>query len=105
MMLPYVVEYSLIGNLERYRDVAQLPGERINGLSVKEGAAKAAVATKRILKESGLPTPLKEVGVKEEAFAEMADKISKSRYVALSPRIPTKEHLIALYRQAYQGFE
>jgi alcohol dehydrogenase class IV len=63
------------------------------------------VATKRLLKESGLPISLKEVGVEAEAFAEMADKASPVRHVALNPRIPTREDLIALYRRAYQGFE
>ena len=38
IMLPHVMSYNLIGNLAGYRDIAELMGEEIKGLSLYEAA-------------------------------------------------------------------
>lgn len=105
ILLPYVVRFSLNGNLECYREVARLLGEKVDGLSLWKGAEKAALVLEHLLRESGLPTSLKEVDVKPDSFEEMADEAVKSRLIAINPRVPNKTEIIEMYELAYEGFE
>lgn len=102
IMLPHVVEYNSLGDPEKSKEIASLLGECLDGLSPREAASRAVVATKRLLQDSGLPISLRAVGVKEESFPEMASAAINIGAMAVNPRTPTLEDLIALYRQAYE---
>lgn len=41
ILLPHVEEFNLIGNANRFRDIAKAMGENIDGLSTMEAARKA----------------------------------------------------------------
>ena len=47
-MLPYVCEYNLIAAPERFAEIAAAMGEKIEGLTVMEAAAKAPAAIRKL---------------------------------------------------------
>jgi alcohol dehydrogenase class IV len=77
LMLPYVMEYNLIGNLEKYANVAQAMGERVEGLSVFDAAYRSVEAIKRLIQDLSLPSRLREVGGKKEDFQSFAETVLK----------------------------
>jgi len=95
----------LIGNLNRFRDIAEAMGENVAGLSTDEAAVKAINAIRRLSKQVGIPRDLKSLGVKSEDFAIMAENAKKDVCQLTNPRKATKEQVIELYRQAYEGEE
>lgn len=103
ILLPYVESFNLIGNLNRFRDIAEAMGENVAGLSTDEAALKAISAIQRLGKQVGIPKDLKSLGVKPEDFAVMAENAKKDVCQLTNPRKATKEQVIELYRQAYEG--
>lgn len=103
ILLPYVESFNLIGNLNRFRDIATAMGENTAGLSTDEAAEKAIMAIRRLSKQVGIPRDLKSLGVKPEDFAIMAENAKKDVCQLTNPRKATKEQVIELYRQAYEG--
>lgn len=103
ILLPYVESFNLIGNLNRFRDIAEAMGEKVAGLSTDEAAVRAIAAIRRLSKQVDIPADLKSLGVKPEDFAIMAENAKKDVCQLTNPRKATKEQVIELYRQAYEG--
>ena len=103
ILLPYVEEFNLIGNLNRFRDLAQAMGEQIDGLSTGDAAAKAIQAIRTISRQVGIPSDLKQLGVKPEDFEIMAENSMKDVCCLTNPRKATKAQIIEIYRRAYEG--
>ena len=103
ILLPYVCEFNLISNLNRFRDIARAMGEMIDGLSTNEAADKGINAIRRLSREVGIPQTLKELGVQPEDFELMAGNALKDACALTSPRKYTKDEVVELYRRAYEG--
>lgn len=103
ILLPYVEEFNLIGNLNRFRDLAEAMGENIEGLSTAQAAARAIKAIRLISSHVDIPTNLKELGVKPEDFDIMAENAMKDVCCLTNPRKATKAQIIEIYRRAYEG--
>lgn len=103
ILLPYVSEFNMISNLNRYRDIAKAMGENIEGLSTTEAARKAITAIVQLSHQLEIPGNLKQLGVKPEDFSEMADNAMKDACALTNPRIPTKDQIISIYQNAYDG--
>lgn len=103
ILLPYVEEFNLIGNLNRFRDLAEAMGEKVQDLSTGDAAAKAIQAIRTISRQVGIPSNLKQLGVKPEDFETMAENAMKDVCCLTNPRKATKEQIIEIYRRAYEG--
>lgn len=103
LLLPYVEEFNLIGNLDRFKDLAQAMGENVEGLSTGEAALKAIKALRTISKQVNIPPNLKVLGVKPEDFDIMAENAMKDVCGYTNPRKATKEDIIEIFRKAYEG--
>ena len=103
ILLPYVESYNLIGNMNRFRDVAQVMGVQVEGISVTCAAEKAIEAINKLSRQLEIPTDLKQLGVREEDFGIMADNAKKDVCQLTNPRTATREQVIEIYRQAYVG--
>ncbi len=101
MLLPVVEEYNIMSNPQRFADIAQFMGEVTDGLSVMDAADLAISAMARLAKDVGIPSSLKEMGVKEEDFELMAENALKDGNAGSNPRKGKKEDIIALFRKAY----
>lgn len=103
ILLPFVEDFNLIGNLNRFRDIADAMGENIRGLSTNDAAQKAISAIRTLSQQVGIPNNLKELGVQPKDFEIMADNAMKDACMATNPRIATKQQVIDIYQKAYDG--
>jgi alcohol dehydrogenase class IV len=103
LLLPYVMEFNIPAAPHRYAAVAV-------ALGVKRAADDLTTAMngvekiKELIKACGLPLGLKEVGVPETTFAQMAtDAMKIQRLLKNNPRIISEEDALAIYSAAYCG--
>ena len=101
ILLPHVEEFNLIGNANRFRDIAKAMGENIDGLSTMDAARKAIAAIRQISEQVGIPKNLRELGVKEEDFGIMAENAMKDVCQLTNPRKATREQVIGIFKAAY----
>ncbi|MDB8793132.1 iron-containing alcohol dehydrogenase [Romboutsia sp. 1001216sp1] len=101
MLLPHVCKYNIISNPQKFADIAEFMGENIDGLSVHEAAEKAIDAMFRLSKDIGIPTSLKEMGIKEEDFEYMAEMALKDGNAFSNPRKGNKQDIINIFKAAY----
>lgn len=100
ILLPHVERFNMIACLDRFADIAVAMGENIEGLSVIEAADLALESIKRLSKDVGIPSGLKEIGVKEEDLPTLADNALKDVCGLTNPRIATKDDIIQIYKNA-----
>lgn len=100
ILLPFLMEYNLIGAPERYIDIALAFGESIDGLSPMEAAAKSVKAVRDLMRDIGITERLGDFGVKEEDLEMLADEALQSGNVFVNPRFPSREDIIEIYRKA-----
>lgn len=100
ILLPHVERFNAIACPERFVDIAIAMGENIEGLSTMEAVDKAIEAIVRLSKDVGIPSGLKELGVKEEDFPTLADNALKDACGFTNPRKATKEQIIQIYKNA-----
>ncbi len=102
LMLPYVMEYNLLGCPDRFAQMAELFGESLKGLSELEKADKAISFVKRLIHDLRIPKTLREVGIPKGAIPHLAEGAMKvTRLLANNPRKLTLEDAIAIYEAAY----
>ena len=65
IVLPVVMDYICASNFEKFANIADLLGEEISGLSLRDAALKAGDSLRKLVKDLKLPLNLKEIGVKE----------------------------------------
>ncbi len=100
ILLPHVETFNMIACPERFAEIAVAMGENIEGLSVIEAADLAMESIKRLSEDVGIPSGLKELGVKEEDLPTLADNALKDACGLTNPRIASKEDIIQIYKNA-----
>ncbi|CAH2213469.1 iron-containing alcohol dehydrogenase [Tepidibacter aestuarii] len=100
ILLPHVSQFNLIGNAERYSDIAVAMGENIDGLSVNEAGQKSIDAIRNLSTSIGIPSGLAKLDVKEEDFEIMATNAKLDICQFTNPRTATLEQVIQIYKNA-----
>lgn len=103
ILLPHVLEYNIISNVDKFADLAMFMGEQIEGLSKRDAADRAIHAIKKLSQDVNIPSSLKEMNVKREDFPLMA-KLALEDGNAISNPIQGKEaDIIRIFESAYEG--
>lgn len=106
VLLPYVIEYNIIGAPEKYAAVADLMECDIKGLAAKDAARCLVDALYQLNMEVGIPANLQELNIPEDKIPEMAKiALTVTRPVENNPRSPTLEDVIGVYRFALKGWD
>lgn len=103
LMIPSVMEYNLISNMQKFSAVASAMGEKVEGLSMMEAAKTSVKAVRQLIKDLGLPSKLREIGGKQEDFPEFATIVMK-RYAHLvepNPRNVSERDVVKIYESAW----
>jgi len=104
VLLPYVVEYNIIGNPEKFATIAQIMGYDTDGLPVREAAELAVDAIHQLNADVGIPSSLTALNIPISKIPEMAKiALTVTRPVENNPRKPTEEDVIAVYEAAFDG--
>jgi alcohol dehydrogenase len=100
ILLPHVERFNLIAKVDRFVDIAQAMGENVEGLSPRAAADLALEAIKKLSADVGIPSGLKELGVKEKDLKTMAENAQKDACGFTNPRCPTLDDVIQIYKWA-----
>ena len=104
VLLPYVVEYNIIGNPEKFATIAQIMGYEIEGLPLREAAQLAVEAVHQLNADVGIPSSLTALDIPSNKIPEMAKiALTVTRPVENNPRRPTLENVISVYEAAFDG--
>jgi alcohol dehydrogenase class IV len=105
LMLPHVLEWSLIGCVDKLVMVGRALGEDVDGLSARDGAELAVSAVRRLAADLDIDEPLRSHGVSEETLQLTAERVF-SQHAARSSAGPrgfrSKNEVLELLQRAYQ---
>lgn len=101
ILLPHVSRFNLIGNVERFVDIAEAMGENVQGLSARDAAEKALSAIVTLSNDVNIPSGLTELGVKEEDLKIMAENAMKDACSLTNPRLAKLDDVIQIYKNAF----
>lgn len=101
LLLPYVMEFNVLGNIPKFAQIAQFLGEKLNHLSLFDQAHQAAKAVKAIYRDLKIPQSLTELKVPKEAIPGMAKAaINVTRLIGNNPRTMTIQDVERIYEKA-----
>ncbi len=102
LMLPAVMEFNLIGNLDKFAKIAWLMGERVEGLSLREQAQKSVEAVRRLSVDLNLRQRLGEIKIDETHIPWIVDYVFKfhSYQVENNPRDLSREDVEQILKAA-----
>lgn len=106
LLLPFVMKYNVVADLEKFAEVAKTMGENVEGLSQREAADRAVQALAQLSKDVGIPESLKDVGVTISDIPALAEEASKvDRLLNNNPRWLTVKEIQKIYKEAYGAVE
>ena len=100
IFFPYVLEYNMGTNPERFANIARAMGENVDGLPALEAARKSIDGIVKLLRILRIPT-LKDVGVKEQDFEEIARLALADPTSEANPRKMTVKDMKEICKDAY----
>ena len=101
LMLPHVMRFNLLGNVEKFADMAEAFGFSTEHLDDLAGAEKAVEAIERLADDLRVPKHLHEFGIKESDLPSLAEGVMKvTRLLANNPRTVSLEDSVEIYRAA-----
>ena len=103
ILLPYVQEFNLIGNLERFAVIAKAMDLNVDGMSPFEAGEACVYGLKTFGRYLGIPQNLRSLGGDPADFEVMAENAMKDACAATNPRKATKDQIIAIFQKAYDG--
>jgi alcohol dehydrogenase len=104
VLLPYVIEYNLIGNREKFATLAAVMGKNTDNMTTKEASERCVEALFELNAEVGIPATLQDLNIPDDQIPEMARiALTVTRPVENNPRKPTLEDVINIYQMAYDG--
>lgn len=102
LLLPYVMEFNLISNLEKYANIATALGEKVTGLSLREAAEYSVKAVFQLSKDIGIISKMRELNIPEDTIDDMAKSAMKvTRLLNNNPRKITSDDAKKIYTDAY----
>jgi alcohol dehydrogenase class IV len=101
LLLPYVMEFNVLGNIPKFAKIAQFLGEKIDHLPLLEQAYQAPKAVKAIYRDLKIPQSLTELKVPKEGIPAMAKAaINVTRLMGNNPRTMTVQDVERIYERA-----
>ena len=85
LLLPYCMERNVVGNLEKFKNIAVAMGENVDGLSERDAAQAAIKAVFQLAEDLKVPMKLKDVGVTREMFPEIIQGTMEYRMLGINP--------------------
>ena len=85
MMLPFVMEVNIKGAYKKYAKIAEVLGEKTQGLSEIDAAFKAVDAVKKMAVDLGIPAKLSQVNVTKDMFPTIIQGTMEYRLLRQNP--------------------
>jgi len=102
IMLPHAMDFNFSVATDRLALVAEAAGIDIKELSTQQAAGAAIEAVRRLVKDLGCPTRLRDVGVRESDFPLLAETVMDEVPLFENPRaIDAVADIIEILRKAW----
>jgi len=102
IMLPRVMAFNLPGAQEKFVDIAEIMGEIVDDLPLREAAYLAVEAVEALIEDCGVFTTLEELEIPEADFPELAKTaMTVARPLANNPCKMTPEDMVEIYQECY----
>lgn len=106
VLLPYVMDYNIIGDPNKFAILAEIMGQEVDGLSIREAALRSVDAVYQLNNDVNIPKTLADLKIPKKKIKEMARiALTVIRPVENNPRKPSLEDVIEVYEIAHQGWE
>ncbi len=99
ILLPHVERFNLTSNLERFARMAEVMGEKIEGLSVRQAAEKCIDAIEQLSKDVGIPSSISEMGIKDPDFESMAKSALLDGNAGTNPIKGTEKDIVKIFEK------
>ena len=101
LLLPYVMEFNVLGNIPKFAQIAQFLGEKVDHMALLDQAYCAAKAVKAIYQDLKIPQSLTELKIPKDVIPTMAQAaINVTRLLANNPRTMTLQDAERIYEKA-----
>nr|WP_307776112.1 iron-containing alcohol dehydrogenase [uncultured Cetobacterium sp.] len=100
ILLPHVVKYNSDVSYDKLRKVAILLGVNPHDIKDNNAAELAIYEIKKLSKDIGIPSGIKELGAKEEDFETLATNALKDACGLTNPKQATLDEIINIYKNA-----
>jgi alcohol dehydrogenase class IV len=101
LLLPFVMEFNVMGNIPKFAQIARLLGEQVEPLTLLDQARRAAEAVKALSRDLPVPQSLTELKIPKGAIAGMAEAAVKvTRLMNNNPRQMNAQDAAAIYEKA-----
>jgi alcohol dehydrogenase class IV len=103
ILLPFVMEYNLPANEHKYARIAELMGEQVDGLPLRDRALKAIDAVRKLSTDVHMPTRMRDVGVLKEDIPAFVDNVLEFQphVVDANPRNASKDDIAGIFEAAW----
>jgi alcohol dehydrogenase len=102
LLLPHVMAFNLPGNLEKFAAIAEVMGELVDDLPLREAAWQAVEAVNALIEDCGISQTLEDLDIPQESFQDLAKTaMTVARPLQNNPRKLTMEDAIEIYEDAY----
>ncbi len=101
LLLPYVMEFNVLGNIPKFASIAHFLGEKLDHLSLLDQAYQAAKVVKAIYRDLKIPQSLTELKIPKKAIPAMAKAANNvTRLMGNNPRTMTVQDVERIYEKA-----
>jgi len=102
-LLPYVMQFNVTADLQRFAHIAKLLGEDVKNLSLREAAKRAPIAVKDLANDINIAS-LTELGCGEKSLQRLAEKSMRvERHITANPRHLTISDVETIFYNALEG--
>lgn len=97
-LLPATVKFNLVSAPKEYKEIAEIFGIDVSGLTDEEAGIRASDAIYQLAEDVGV-IRLRALGVKDEDIPTLADAaMTMNRLLSLTPRRPNRDEIMEIYR-------
>jgi alcohol dehydrogenase class IV len=100
VLLPYAMNYCLIGAIDKFVRIAEVMGEPTAGLTKMESAESSVKAVRKLMMDLDMPQNLSQLGVNEEDIAKIAEAALSSGMHLTTPRKMGRNEIEVLIKEA-----
>jgi alcohol dehydrogenase len=102
IILPKVLRFNLPGALEKFAHVAEMMGEVVDDLPLRDAADLCVEAVESLIEDCGVMATLQDLKVPAKDFSSLArEAMTVVRPLANNPRRMTEKEMIEIYRECY----
>jgi alcohol dehydrogenase len=102
LLLPYVLEFNMLGNVELFAEIAGLLGVPTCGMSHRQAAEEGVNACRQLSIDIGIPQKLHILGIKEDDLEKLVDgAVHVTRLLKNNPRPIDREDIRRIFYEAF----